>query len=250
MLDKKMLENHKAFFFLNGKLKPVKKPSIVPLEDLVGIERQKKLLLKNTRAFVEGKPVNDVLLWGKRGTGKSSLVRAMLGLFDNLRLLQIDKDEVGFLFDFFDQAEEFPQYKFLVLIDDLTITTEEGKVIRLLKTLLDGSVLERPQNVVIYATSNRKNLAPDTYLEREYKFPKEEIEERFSLVDRFGLKIGFVDFSPADYLRAVEIYCQKFGLPFNENLKKEALKFAAEKELSGRTALQFVKFALINMSNS
>ncbi|HIO41335.1 MAG TPA: DUF815 domain-containing protein [Aquifex sp.] len=237
-----LFETHRAVALFGNKPLGVRRVNVPPLEGFVGIDRQKELLVKNTKALLEGKPFNDVLLWGKRGTGKSSLVRAMLGLSPSLRLFQVDKDRVEFLFQFFDLAWDLRHLKFLVLVDDLTITGEGERTIRILKTLLEGSVFERPPNVAIYATSNRKNLAPDQYLEGVYKFPQEEIEERFSLVDRFGLRIGFTDFGRGDYLRAVEYYCKQYGIPFGENVKGAALEYAAERGFSGRTAHQFVRY--------
>jgi len=238
----KLFKNHRAVALLNGKPIGVKRVNIPPLEDFVGVERQRELLVKNTLALLEGKPFNDALLWGKRGTGKSSLVRAMLNLSPRLRLLQVDKEEVGFLIEFFNLAWELNDFKFLVLVDDLSVLTEEGKTIRLLKTLLEGSVFERPPNVAIYATSNRRNLTPDTFLEREYKFPREELEERLALVDRFGLKIGFTQFSPKDYIEAVKLYCRKLNIPFDSEVEREALAYARERDFSGRSAYQFVRY--------
>jgi len=238
---RQLFENHRAVAVFGKKPIGVKRVNIPPLEEFVGVERQKELLVKNTRALLEDKPFNDALLWGKRGTGKSSLVRAMLNLSPELRLLQVDKDRVEFLLQFFDLAWELREFKFLVLVDDLTITGESERNIRILKTLLEGSVFERPPNVAIYATSNRKNLAPDTFLEKTYKFPREELEERFSLVDRFGLRIGFTEFSKTDYLKAVRLYCEKYGIPFGERVKEAALRYAAERDFSGRTAHQFVR---------
>jgi predicted AAA+ superfamily ATPase len=238
----KLFKNHRAVALLNGKPIGVKRVNIPPLEDFVGVERQRELLVKNTLALLEGKPFNDALLWGKRGTGKSSLVRAMLNLSPRLKLLQVDKEEVGFLIEFFNLAWELNDFKFLVLVDDLSVLTEEGKTIRLLKTLLEGSVFERPPNVAIYATSNRRNLTPDTFLEREYKFPREELEERLALVDRFGLKIGFTQFSPKDYIEAVKLYCRKLNIPFDSEVEREALAYARERDFSGRSAYQFVRY--------
>ncbi len=237
-----LFKNHRAVALFSDQPVGVKRVNIPSLDDFVGVEHQKHLLVKNTEAFLKGKPFNDVLLWGKRGTGKSSLVRAMLNLSPTLRIFQIDKDRIEFLFQFFDLAWELEEYKFLVLVDDLTITGEGERTIRILKTLLEGSVFERPPNVVIYATSNRRNLAPDQALEEFYKFPREEIEERFSLVDRFGLKIGFTEFGREDYLKTVKLYCEKYGIPFGEGVKKAALEYAAERGFSGRTAHQFVRY--------
>ncbi len=237
-----LFKDHRAVLLLGDTPKGVKRVDIPPLESFVGVERQKELLMKNTQALLEGKPFNDVLLWGKRGTGKSSLVRAMLNLSSSLRLFQVDKERVEFLFDFFELSWELQEFKFLVLVDDLTITTEGERTIRLLKTLLEGSAMERPPNVAIYSTSNRRNLAPETHLEENYKFPREEMEERFSLVDRFGLRIGFTEFGREDYLRAVELYCKKYGIPFGEEVKRAALEYAAERDFSGRTAHHFVRY--------
>ena len=237
-----LFKDHRAVLLLGEEPKGVKRVDIPPLESFVGVDRQKELLIKNTKALLGGKPFNDVLLWGKRGTGKSSLVRAMLNLSPSLRLFQVDKERVEFLFEFFSLAWELREFKFLVLVDDLTITTEGERTIRLLKTLLDGSAMERPPNVAIYATSNRRNLAAETFLEERYKFPREEIEERFSLVDRFGLRIGFTDFGREQYLRAVELYCEKYGIPYGEEIERAALQYAAERDFSGRTANHFVKY--------
>ncbi len=234
-----LFEKHRAVLVLNGKPKGVKRLNVPPLEELVGIEGQKELLVRNTKLLLKGKPANDALLWGKRGTGKSSLVRAMLNLSERLKLLQIDREDVELLFEFFEEAFELP-YGFIVLIDDLAFE-EETRSVRVLKTLLDGSVVERPQNVVIYATSNRVNLAPSELWE-EYKNPLEEMEERFSLADRFGLKIGFIRFTREAYLKAVEIYLKKLGAAFGGDWKREALAFAAERGFSGRTALHFAKY--------
>lgn len=236
-----LFKNHRAVALFGKKPVGVGRVNIPPLEEFVAIKRQKELLVKNTKALLEGRPFNDVLLWGRRGTGKSSLVRSMLNLSPSLRIFQIDKERVEFLFDFFDLAWELGEFKFLVLVDDLTITADGERTIRILKTLLEGSVFERPPNVAIYATSNRRNLAPDQNLENLYKFPREEIEERFSLVDRFGLRIGFTEFGREDYIEAIKLYCKKYGIPFGETVKAAALEYAAERDFSGRTAHHFVR---------
>ena len=239
---KEIFKNHRVVVLFGDEPIGVKRENLPLLEDFVGVERQKELLVKNTQALFEGKPFNDALLWGKRGTGKSSLVRAMLNLSPHLRLFQVDKDRVEFLFKFFDLAWEMEYLKFIVLIDDLTITGEDDRTIRMLKALLDGAIVGRPKNVVVYATSNRRNLAPDKYLDGIYKFPREEMEERFSLVDRFGLKIGFTEFSKEDYLKAVEIYCEKYKISFGEEIIVAALAYAADRDFSGRTAYNFIRY--------
>ena len=246
-MDRSLFETARVFLRLGGKLRPIKNPSIPPLENFVGFERQKELLIKNTLALLEGKPFNDALLWGKRGTGKSSLVRAMLNLPPNLKLLQVDKDDLEFLFEFLDEAHSMEELKFVVLIEDHTFNSSDERSVRLLKTLLDGSVVERPQNVAFYATSNLRNLTfnrPDG----ENPFKREQEEDLYSLVDRFGLRLGFTDFTKEEYLKVVKYYAQRFGLNFDQKMEREALSFAAERGFSGRVALQFVKFfASINV---
>jgi len=237
---KELLEKHRGIFVLNGKTIGVKRVSIPPLELFVGVERQKGLLLKNTKALLEGRPFNDALLWGRKGVGKSSLVRAMLNLSPSLRLVQVDKGDIPFLVELFQTAWDVEDLKLIVLIDDLSFEEPEREL-RILKTLLEGSVFERPPNVTIYATSNRKNLIPNPD-EGKFKFPREEIEERFSTADRFGLKIGFTEFSKEDYLKAVENYLKLHCLKFNGEIKKEALAYASDRDFSGRTAFYFVKY--------
>jgi len=239
-METSIFETARVFLRLKGQLKMVKHPSIPPLEGFVGFKRQRELLKKNTLALLEGKPFNDALLWGKRGTGKSSLVRAMLNLSPKLKLLQVDREEVDFLFEFLDLAHEMEEFKFVVLLEDLTFNRSEERSIRLLKTLLDGSVVERPSNVVFYATSNLRNLTfKPSYGE---VFRTELEEELYSLVDRFGLKLGFTEFTKEDYLKAVKLHAERLGIKYNRQMEKEAISFAAERGFSGRVALQFVKF--------
>ncbi len=234
-MEKDFWNRGRVFWVLEGKPKLVKHPSVPSLDQFVGFERQRNLLRKNTEAFLKGKPFNDVLLFGKKGTGKRSLVRAQLNLSPDLKLVQLELDSVRFLVDFLDLAHEL-EGKFIVLIEDLTFTDETSKEIKLLKTLLDGSVVERPKNVVFYATSNRRNL----YGGRAESW--EDREELYSLADRFGLKLGFTEFSKKDYLELVRKKAREAGIEFNEKLEKEALTFAADKGFSGRTAEQFIKF--------
>ncbi len=234
-------QKHRAALIFKGKLKGIKNPSIPNPESLIGIERQKRLLTANTKLLVEGLPANDALLWGKRGTGKSSLVRSMLYIFEELKLLQLGLESAELLVDFFDFAHD-SEGKFIVLIDDLSPQEEDERVL-LLKSILDGSVVERPSNVVVYATSNRMNLLPSKGF-KDYTRPNEEVEEITSLADRFGLKIGFTDFSKEAYLKAVEIYLKELGLNPDDGVKREALAFAAERGFSGRVAKQFASFYL------
>ncbi len=240
-MDLSFFKTARVFLRLKGNLKAVRHPSIPSLEDFVGFERQKELLKKNTLALLKGEAFNDILLWGKRGTGKSSLVRAMLNLSPELKLLQVDREEVDFLFDFLDAAHDLENLKFIILLEDLTFDRSEERSIRLLKTLLDGSVIKRPNNVVFYATSNLRNLTlkPD-----ENTSNRELEEELFSLVDRFGLRLGFNNFSKEDYLKAVKLHLEKFGVKFSPAIKKASLEFAAERGFSGRVAIHFVKFWL------
>ncbi|NPB05788.1 MAG: DUF815 domain-containing protein [Aquificae bacterium] len=238
-MDAKLLKEHRVFWVLGGRLRPVKHPSIPDEAALVGFRRQRRLLTQNTLALLEGKPFNDALLWGKKGTGKSTLVRAQLRLSDRLRLVQLDLSGVEFLVEFLDFLHEVPQLKFILLLEDLSFESGSLGEVKLLKTLLDGSVIERPPNAVFYATSNRRFLTGPPSSDGPHR--REEEEDLYSLADRFGLKLGFTDFTKEEYLEAVKLHASRFGLKFDETLKRKALEFAAERGYSGRSALQFVK---------
>ncbi|NPB08623.1 MAG: ATP-binding protein, partial [Aquificae bacterium] len=225
----------------SGTLQPVEHAHLPSLESLVGIEHQKRVLYENTLFFVEGLPANDALLWGAKGTGKSSLVKALLKEFlpKGLRLVQVYRTslrELSRLFGMLRRRKE----KFVLFLDDISFSGREEEFF-LLKTLLEGDVEERPPNVIVYATTNRRNVVRQE--EEGEKFPEDSLHESLSLADRFGIKLYFPPMDLETYLSCVENYLKGWGLSFSEEVKREALRWASERSgFSGRTALQFARY--------
>lgn len=229
-------------------LKPVKYIDEVIFDDLVGIERQKNAIKLNTERFLEGLPANNVLLWGARGTGKSSLIKALLNAYHDkgLRVIEIDREDLDDLIEIADMIRDLP-YRFIVFCDDLSF--EEGeKGYKGLKRILEGSIETPPANVKIYATSNRRHLVPEYQRDNAgTKVAGEEgelhygdsVEEKISLSDRFGLWLSFYHGSQQEYLNIVDSYFKAYE-GSREHLHREALRFAQERaSKSGRTAKQF-----------
>ena len=238
-----------------GFLQAVAHPHVVDLGDLVAIDAQKQAIERNTRQFVAGLPANNVLLTGSRGTGKSSLVKAMLARHagDGLRLVEVDKGDLVDLPDIADRIAAQP-YRYIVFCDDLTFDAGEAGY-KALKVMLDGSIAGAASNVLIYATSNRRHLLPEYFAENletrhvgDEVHPGESVEEKISLSERFGLWISFYPFVQDDYLAAVERWLPHFGVPAPANEKdadartREALQFALSRgSRSGRVAWQFAR---------
>src|SRR6478609_2183247 len=210
-----------------GYLQPVAHPHSIALSDLVAIESQKEAVDRNTRQFAAGLPANNVLLTGSRGTGKSSLVKAMLARYHGkgLRLIEVDKADLTDLPDIADRIAALP-FRFVVFCDDLTFDAGEAGY-KALKVMLDGSIAGAAGNVVIYATSNRRHLLPEYFAENletkhvgEEVHPGESVEEKISLSERFGLWISFYPFSQDDYLAAVDAWLAHFGIGTTTNAKE------------------------------
>jgi predicted AAA+ superfamily ATPase len=231
-----------AFRFKDGKLQPIEKAHIPNFEELLYIDRQKEALRKNTLKLVKGLPAQDVLLWGDRGTGKSSLVKSMLGLYgkEGLRLIQIYQMDIIHLSELYKMIRD-AQKKFIIFFDDLSF--EEGDPqVNILKSLLDGDVEERPANAVVYVTSNRRNLLHQ--IERAEKFPEEDRIQTLSLVERFGIRLGFFSMGKQEYLDIVKSYAVRRNLNIQEELLfRMALDWAEERYgFSGRSAYQFIRY--------
>lgn len=233
-------------------LVPVANPSLINFSQLKNIDRQKKLIEHNTRCFVEGLPANNVLLTGARGTGKSSLVKACLAQFhgQGLRLVEIDKDHLSDLPQLIQTLAARPE-KFIIVCDDLSF--EEGDAgYKSLKTTLDGTIAAQSANVLIYATSNRRRLMAERASDNLQMSrgdngalnPGEEVEEKVSLSDRFGLWISFYAFSPDEYLAAVNEWLAAHDVPEErfEEAHVHAVRWATQRgSKSGRIAAQFAK---------
>ena len=238
-----------------GWLQAVAHPQTLDLDDLVAIDDQKKVVEQNTRQFVAGLPANNVLLTGSRGTGKSSLVKAMLGKYASrgLRFIEVDKADLVDLPDIAERIEERPE-RFIVFCDDLTFDAGEAGY-KALKVMLDGSIAGAASNVLVYATSNRRHLLPEYFAENletkhvgEEVHPGESVEEKISLSERFGLWVSFYPFAQDDYLAAVGGWLAHFGVkpPAGardaEARTREALQFALGRgSRSGRVAWQFAR---------
>ncbi|WP_334119286.1 ATP-binding protein [Limnobacter sp.] len=232
------------------RLEPVKTVESLDAAVLKNIGPQLEKVDQNTHQFVKGLPANNVLLTGARGTGKSSLVRAMLSRYapQGLRLIEVDKSDLLFLQDVVDLVNGRPE-RFIVFCDDLSF--EEGEPgYKALKSVLDGSIAGTSDNVLIYATSNRRHLLPQMmkdnlqtqHMDNGEIRPAEGIEEKVSLSDRFGVWVSFHAFNQDEYLAAVQVWLEHFNMPYNDEARHIALRWTIERgSRSGRLAYQFAK---------
>ncbi len=235
-----------------GWLQPVRQVAPIALSDLKEVDGQKDRLLRNTAQFVAGLPANNVLLTGARGTGKSSLIKACLNEFSGrgLRLIEVDKADLIDLPDLVDLVADRPE-RFIVFCDDLSFDDGE-RGYKALKSILDGSISAASDNLLIYATSNRRHLLPEamkdnltyTHTEDGEVHPGEVIEEKISLSERFGLWISFYPFSQPEYLAIMAQWLQHFGATPAAILaaRQPSLVWALERgSRSGRVAYQFAR---------
>ncbi|HEY8084792.1 MAG TPA: ATP-binding protein [Methylophilaceae bacterium] len=233
-----------------GYLQAVAHPKYLQLADLIGISRQLQLVERNTRQFLQGVPANNVLLTGARGTGKSSMVKALLGSFadQGLRLVEVDKQDLVDLPDITDFLAGRPE-RFIIFCDDLSFDVDDPGY-KALKVALDGSVSGMSDNMLIYATSNRRHLMPEfmaenletTYHNDEIR-PGETVEEKIALSERFGLWCSFYPFDQDEYLAIVKSWLQHFGIArMTPNIRRAALQWAQGRgSRSGRVAWQFAR---------
>jgi predicted AAA+ superfamily ATPase len=235
-----------------GVLEPVRHPHTIRFEDLKDIDGQKDRLMQNTRRFVEGKPANNVLLTGARGTGKSSLVKAALNQFARrgLRLIEVDKADLVDLADIIELIDDRPE-RFIIFCDDLSFEANDPGY-KSLKVALDGSIAAASENMLIYATSNRRHLMPErmsenleaTHTEAGEIHPGETTEEKISLSERFGLWLSFYPFSQEEYLHVASHWVAVLapGKHDEKAMTHAALLWALERgSRSGRVAYQFAK---------
>jgi hypothetical protein len=239
------MSGHKAGF-----IQPVAHPHHITLDALQGIDTQKRLIDQNTRQFVHGRPANNVLLTGARGTGKSSLVKAMLTKYaaSGLRLIEVEKHDLVDLHDIVEQIHQRPE-RFILYCDDLSFESGEPGY-KALKVVLDGSIATTSENVLVYATSNRRHLMPefmqdnrDTRHIGEEIHPSEAVEEKISLSERFGLWVSFYPFDQDQYLDAVRQWLAYFGvMEMAPPVCEAALRWALGRgSRSGRVAWQFAR---------
>ena len=229
-----------------GFLQAVTHPHHLQLQDFLGIDDQKKVVVQNTRQFVQGLPANNVLLTGARGTGKSSLVKALLTEFSaqGLRLVEMDKQDLTDLHDLTDLLRSRPE-KFIVFCDDLSFDANEPGY-KALKVALDGSVSGVADNMLIYATSNRRNLMPEFMkdnLDTDDIRPGETVDEKVALSERFGVWLSFYAFDQDEYLAIVASWLKHFGIRrMTPKIRHAALQWSHMRGArSGRVAWQFAR---------
>jgi len=239
----------------SGYLAPLEVDLDLRLDDLIGIDRQRDLLAANTQQFVDGLPANHVLLWGARGTGKSSLIRALLAEYAGrgLRLIEIERDHLADLPRVVELLSGQRQASVL-FCDDLSFEAGEGDY-RVLKSVLDGSLERAPENVLLYATSNRRHLVPERQSDNENwqmvdgeLHPNEAVEDKIALSDRFGLWLSFYPFSQQHYLSVVRHWIDSLAgkarlqWDWDEALEKDAIRWATGRgNRNGRCAYQYAR---------
>ncbi len=229
----------------SGRLVPIGHPHLVDLDDIVGVDDAKETLVRNTAQFVAGHPANNLLLWGERGNGKSSCIKGLLKRFApaGLRLVEARRWDLTSLPAIAGMLRGVP-FRFVVFCDDLSFGEGEDDY-RTLKTLLDGGLEERPGNLLIYATSNRRHLMPEAMSDNTGEgeiHPEEAVSEKLGLADRFGVRLGFPRFDQETYLAIVDHYAARLELPVGRAaLHREALRWAMQSgHRSGRAARQFI----------
>lgn len=249
----KNLDKSEGFVFdsKTGLIRPVEQINRISLSLLQGINHQKQILLNNTQDFAENLPANNALLWGARGTGKSSLVKAVHAEVliktksKYLKLVEIHREDISELPELLSLLSQNKDYKFILLCDDLSFDAGENTY-KSLKAALDGGIEGKPNNVIFYATSNRRHLMPRDMMDNERSTainPSESVEEKVSLSDRFGLWVGFHNMSQDVFLEIVYAYCNEFKILVDKDvLRSEALEWSITRGArSGRVAWQFVQ---------
>ncbi|MCH2548132.1 MAG: ATP-binding protein [Alphaproteobacteria bacterium] len=225
---------------------PVENFSALPVSLLQGIDHVSEILRKNTLQFAKGLPANNALLWGARGMGKSSLIKAIFAQliedYNNLSIIEIHRDDLASL-DALLNIIRNDTKRYIIYCDDMSFDAQDSSY-KSLKTVLDGSIAGRPDNVIFYATSNRRHLMPREMMENERGtaiHASEALEEKVSLSDRFGLWLGFHGCNQEEYLSMIDGYAKYFGIENYNSLHKEALEWAITRgSRSGRVAWQFM----------
>ena len=233
-----------------GQFQSVEKVNRIEMGLLQGIDRMRDTLVENTDRFANGLPANNALLWGARGMGKSSLVKAVHGVVNaktdgTLKLIEIHREDIESLPDLMTLLRAAPAYRFIVFCDDLSFDAQDTSY-KSLKAALEGGIEGRPENMIFYATSNRRHLLPRDMMENERSTainPSEAVQEKVSLSDRFGLWLGFHNCSQSEFLDMVRAYADHYGLDVpEEELRAGAVEWSATRGArSGRVAWQYIQ---------
>ena len=245
----KLLKNNKHFYWdsENKKFNVIENLKSVNLNILVGIDKQKDIIFKNTINFAKGNLTNNALLWGSRGNGKSSLIKSVFNEisknYKNLRLIQLDKDNLNNITNIYTIIQKFKKMRFIIFIDDLSFETINNDY-KIIKSTLDGSIINQPSNIIIYITSNRRHLMPRDMIDNEKSsaiHTDENIDEKVSLSDRFGLWIGFHNISQETYLKIIKTYFDYYKIEYSDNDLNNSIKWSLSRgNRTGRTAWQYI----------
>ena len=248
-LRKNLLNKGNAFVW-NSKeknIKAIKKINTIDLKLLVGVEKQKKILLKNAENFAIGNFTNNALLWGTRGNGKSTLIKSVFlklsQKYTSLKLIQLKRNNIFDIEKIYPILSELPNMRFIIFIDDLSFEKIDSDY-KIIKSTLDGSIQNQPTNIVLYVTSNRRHLMPRDMIDNERSsaiHTDESVEEKISLSDRFGLWIGFHNLSQKDFLNIVKTYCKFYKINYSKETETEAIRWSIQRgNQTGRSAWQFI----------
>jgi len=249
LIIRNSLSRNDAFIWDSNrkKLKNIQNFNFLELNLLIGIDRQKDILLKNTLNFANGNFTNNALLWGSRGNGKSSLIKSVfdnvLKKNNNIKLIQLNKNDIFEIEIIYSKLSQIKEYRFIIYIDDLSFEKIDSDY-KIIKSTLDGSIQNQPSNILLYVTSNRRHLMSRDMIDNERSnaiHTDESVEEKISLSDRFGLWIGFHQLSQEDYIKIIKSYCEHYKIKFNKETKKESIKWSIQRgNRTGRTAWQFI----------
>ena len=249
LLIKKQILKNSAFIWNseNSILDNIIEINSIDLKLLVAIDKQKNTLFENTKNFAKGNFTNNALLWGSRGNGKSTLIKSIFNKLKNdfvkLRLIQINKNDIFDIEKIYKIISNFPEFRFILFIDDLSFEKIDSDY-KIVKSTLDGSIQNQPKNIILYITSNRRHLMPRDMIDNERSsaiHTDESVEEKISLSDRFGLWIGFHNFSQNEYLNIIKTYCEFYKLNFNNEIRDNAVRWSLKRgNRNGRTAWQFI----------
>ena len=231
----------------NKSVQAIKNFQSLNLDLIIGVDRQKEILLKNTINFADGNFTNNALLWGARGNGKSSLIKSVFQKIwkknKNLKLIQLNKNNIFDIEYIYSQFSKYSENRFIIFIDDLSFEKIDSDY-KIIKSTLDGSIQNQPNNILLYVSSNRRHLMPRDMIDNERSsaiHTDESVEEKISLSDRFGLWIGFHKLSQLDYLKIIESYCDHYKINYDDDVKKNAIQWSLQRgNRTGRTAWQYI----------
>ena len=246
---KKNLKNFDSFIW-NSKhknLKIIPKVNVIDLGLIIGINSQKNTLLENTKNFAKGNFTNNALLWGARGNGKSTLIKSifnsLLKINKNLKLIQLNKNDIFDIELIYEIIGNFNNKRFIIFIDDLSFEKIDSEY-KIIKSTLDGSLLNQPKNIVLYVTSNRRHLMSREMIDNERSsaiHTDESVEEKISLSDRFGLWIGFHNLNQTEYLNIIKSYCNFYKIKYDLLVENNAIKWSLQRgSRTGRSAWQYI----------